>query len=45
MKNILNDEICEKLCEAAKEKANELNIDISFAINDNRITSTHQKIR
>ncbi len=35
MKNILNDEICEKLCEAAKEKANELNIDISFAINDN----------
>lgn len=34
MKRILNDDICNKLCEAAKEKADELNIDISFAIYD-----------
>lgn len=31
---ILNDDLCDKLCEAAKNKAKELNIDISFAICD-----------
>ena len=31
---ILTDEICDKLCAAAKEKSKELGIDISFAISD-----------
>lgn len=31
---ILTDEICDKLCEAAREKSSELDIDISFAIYD-----------
>lgn len=31
---ILTDELCDKLCTAAREKSKELGIDISFAIND-----------
>lgn len=31
---ILTDELCDKLCVAAKEKSKELGIDISFAISD-----------
>lgn len=31
---VLTDDICEKLCNAAKEKSDELNLDISFAIYD-----------
>ena len=31
---ILTDEICDKLCAAAKEKSKELGIDISFEISD-----------
>ena len=31
---ILTDEICDRLCTAAKEKSRELGIDISFAISD-----------
>lgn len=31
---ILTDELCNKLCDAAKEKSRELGIDISFAIYD-----------
>lgn len=31
---ILSDELCDKLCVAAREKSNELGIDISFAIAD-----------
>lgn len=34
IRDILNDELCDKLCEAAKNKAEELKIDISFAICD-----------
>ncbi len=33
-KEILSDELCDKLCVAAREKSNELGIDISFAIAD-----------
>ena len=29
---ILTDELCDKLCAAAKEKSREIGIDISFAI-------------
>ena len=32
---ILTDELCDKLCEAAKQKSRELGFDISFAICDN----------
>ncbi len=32
---ILTDELCDKLCEAAKQKSREIGIDISFAICDN----------
>lgn len=31
---ILTDEICDKLCAAAREKSKEIGIDISFAVND-----------
>lgn len=31
---ILTDELCDRLCEAAKEKSRKLGIDISFAISD-----------
>ncbi len=31
---ILTDELCDKLCEAAKEKSREIGVDISFAISD-----------
>ena len=31
---VLTDDICEKLCNAAKEKSDELGLDISFAIYD-----------
>lgn len=31
---ILTDELCDRLCDAAKEKSRELGIDISFAIYD-----------
>ena len=31
---ILTDELCDKLCAAAREKSNEIGIDISFAISD-----------
>lgn len=31
---ILTDELCDKLCAAAREKSKELSIDISFAISD-----------
>lgn len=31
---VLTDDICEKLCNAAKEKSDELDLDISFAIYD-----------
>ena len=31
---ILTDELCDRLCAAAKEKSKELGIDISFAISD-----------
>ncbi|MDO4175624.1 MAG: heme-binding protein [Eubacteriales bacterium] len=31
---ILTDELCDKLCAAAKEKSKQLGIDISFAISD-----------
>lgn len=31
---ILTDELCDKLCAAAREKSKELGIDISFAISD-----------
>ena len=31
---ILTDELCDKLCAAAKEKSREIGIDISFAISD-----------
>lgn len=31
---ILNDELCDQLCAAAKEKSREVGIDISFAISD-----------
>lgn len=31
---VLTDELCDKLCAAAKEKSSELGIDISFAISD-----------
>ncbi len=31
---ILTDEVCDKLCTAAKEKSQEIGIDISFAISD-----------
>lgn len=31
---ILTDEICDRLCAAAKEKSRELGIDISFAVSD-----------
>lgn len=31
---ILTDELCDRLCEAAKEKSRELGVDISFAIYD-----------
>lgn len=34
MRDILNDSICDELCAAAKEKSDELNLDISFAIYD-----------
>lgn len=33
---MLNDEICNKLCEVAYEKSKELNIDITFAICDEK---------
>lgn len=33
-KMILTDEICDKLCAAAREKSKEIGIDISFAIGD-----------
>ena len=33
-KEILSDELCDKLCAAAREKSKELGIDISFAIAD-----------
>lgn len=32
---ILTDELCDKLCETAKQKSREIGIDISFAICDN----------
>ena len=32
--NILTDDVCDKLCEAAREKSAQMNIDISFAIYD-----------
>lgn len=32
---ILTDELCDKLCEAAKQKSREMGVDISFAICDN----------
>lgn len=32
---ILTDELCDKLCEAAKQKSREIGVDISFAICDN----------
>lgn len=32
---ILTDELCDKLCEAAKQKSREKGVDISFAICDN----------
>lgn len=31
---ILKDELCDKLCAAAKEKSKEIGVDISFAISD-----------
>ncbi len=31
---ILTDDICDKLCDAAREKSKELGVDISFAISD-----------
>ena len=31
---ILTDEVCDKLCAAAKEKSREMGVDISFAISD-----------
>lgn len=31
---ILTDELCDKLCAAAREKSEELGIDISFAVSD-----------
>lgn len=31
---ILTDEICDKLCAAAREKSKEIGIDISFAVSD-----------
>lgn len=31
---VLTDELCDKLCEAAKEKSRELGVDISFAVCD-----------
>lgn len=31
---ILTDELCDKLCAAAREKSKEMGIDISFAISD-----------
>lgn len=31
---ILTDELCDKLCAAAKEKSREMGVDISFAISD-----------
>ena len=31
---ILTDDLCDKLCEAAKEKSTQMNVDISFAIYD-----------
>ena len=31
---ILTDELCDKLCTAAREKSKEIGIDISFAISD-----------
>ena len=31
---ILTDELCDKLCAAAREKSKEIGIDISFAISD-----------
>lgn len=34
MRTILDDELCEKLCEAAREKSLEMDLDISFAICD-----------
>lgn len=34
MNNVLNDSVCDKLSKAAKEKADELNLAISFAIYD-----------
>lgn len=33
-KEILSDELCDKLCAAAREKSKELGIDISFAVAD-----------
>lgn len=35
MAMILTDELCDKLCEAAKQKSGEIGVDISFAICDN----------
>lgn len=32
---ILTDELCDKLCEAAKQKSREMDVDINFAICDN----------
>lgn len=31
---ILTDELCDRLCAAAKDKSRELGVDISFAVND-----------
>ena len=31
---ILTDELCDRLCAAAREKSKELGIDISFAVSD-----------
>lgn len=31
---VLTDELCDRLCAAAREKSRELGIDISFAISD-----------
>ena len=31
---VLTDELCDKLCAAAREKSKEIGIDISFAISD-----------
>ncbi len=31
---VLTDELCDKLCAAAREKSRELGIDISFAVSD-----------